>query len=118
MCDIVIAEMAEGASKEEIAGALGIDYVTLWDWEKNNAEFSKAIKEGETLSKQWWLEKGRKNLENKDFNYVGWYMNMKNRHKWADKQEVDHTSGGEKLQVQIVDWTTAKKQVEENNKEL
>lgn len=95
----VIELMSEGASLIEVAPALGIDKSTLSDWtdEKSprfNQEFSSTIKKGIDLSNAWWERNGRKNLKNKDFNYVGWYMNMRNRFGWADKQEIkqDNTS--------------------------
>lgn len=96
MPDKIIDLMSQGASKNEVAGTLGISVETLCEWQKVGGEyyikeFSEAIKKGEALSLCWWERQGRKQLENKEFSYTGWYMNMKNRFKWADKQEVEHS---------------------------
>lgn len=88
MCDAVVALMSEGASKIEVAHEIGISGETLNEWSKDNPDFSAAIKAGEAASHAWWLSKGRKNLENKDFSATLWYMNMKNRHGWRDKTEL------------------------------
>jgi hypothetical protein len=98
--------MEQGASKHEVAASLGIDTETMWRWSAKkddpcfNESFSKAIKRGELLSRAWWERKGRENLSSKDFNATLWYMNMKNRHGWSDKQKIEH-SGNTKSEVQI-----------------
>lgn len=96
MLPIILELMEQGASKVEVCAAISICNDTLIEWCKPeskyyNKELSETIKKGERLSQAWWEANGRKNLENPKFNYTGWYMNMKNRFKWADKTEVEHT---------------------------
>lgn len=98
MCGIVIELMAEGASKIEVMAELGIWEEAFYSYIRKHEDFSQAVKKGTQLSAAWWERKGRVNLENGQFSYTGWYMNMKNRFGWTDKQDV-HNTGDMQLNV-------------------
>lgn len=81
----------EGASIVELSASLGISREHFYQLSKRDPIFSDTIKECKRRSEAWWERVGRQNLTNKEFNYTGWYMNMKNRFGWADKTTSDVT---------------------------
>lgn len=87
-CQVLIDQMREGASIEEVAGEICVETKTLYNWAEKHPEFLQAKRKGEALSRQWWMKQGRIALRDKEFNSSLWYMNMKNRHGWRDKQDV------------------------------
>ncbi len=97
----------EGASDVEIKALIcewrGSISNDLWDrWIEEEVQFSETIKIGKLLSESWWNKKGRKNLENKDFNFTGWYMNMKNRFGWKDRSDV--TTNDKDITTPPINW--------------
>lgn len=90
MCDKVVNLMKQGYSKYEIGLELDIDESSFYEYIKLHPEFSKAVKKGEWFSRGAWEKMGRENLKDKDFNSTLWYMNMKNRHGWSDKQDNNY----------------------------
>ncbi len=104
MCDKAVEMMKEGCSKTEVCADLDIHYDTFLCWQNPEdpcykPEFSDAIKKGEKLSHAWWEKQGRIALREKDFNHALWYMNMKNRHKWTDRQ--DHTTNDKDISTAV-----------------
>ena len=91
-CEIIIELMSEGASIEEVAAELGVVKQTLYNWMNSYPEFKEAKMRGEQLSKAWWMRQGRIALRDKEFSPTLFYMNMKNRFGWSDKQETKETS--------------------------
>lgn len=112
MCKIAYNEFCEGASITEVSAILGITRETFYDWDKNNPEFSDAVKKGLMQSEAWWMKRGRLELCNKEFSPALWYMNMKNRFKWTDRQEQNvEISGNVSIADKVIE---ARKRVENN----
>ena len=108
----------KGASDVEVRATLGKEfdkrgYISddLWyRWIEEEPDFSRTVKAGKLLSELWWQAQGRVNLENKDFSATLWYMNMKNRFGWRDKQ--DFTTDGQKINISVVDYSSFAKKEE------
>ena len=93
--------MALGLSFESFGAEVGACRDSLYRWVKEHEEFSDAKKHGAQLNLQFWEKIGMKGMVGVDQGFKGfnaslWIFNMKNRHRWADRQEVEHTgkSGG------------------------
>ena len=115
--DDILGLYEEGASDVEIRALVLFKLgrktfsFNLWDrWLEEEEEFSETVKMGKMLSNAWWERTGREGLfSNGDpmkdkLNYTGWYMNMKNRFGWTDRQEIksDVTTNGESLTAPVV----------------
>ena len=91
--DEILYRYEEGAADIEIQALIhswrGSFSKDLWGrWMKEEEEFSDTIKLGRMYSEAWWTSTGRTNLRQRDFSYVGWYMNMKNRFGWKDRADI------------------------------
>ncbi len=88
----ILELMRKGASQVEVAAMLEINADTLFQWKKDIPEFSDTMRQGIRLSQAWWERQGREGVWNKylgdNLNGAVWYMNMKNRFGWCDKQEI------------------------------
>lgn len=98
MCDVFVEMSSRGCSRIEFCAQVGIDYSTFLDYQRKHPVFSQAVKRGLQLCQAWWERKGRENMGVKEFNYTGWYMNMKNRFRdseipWTDAKEIKHSGG-------------------------
>lgn len=112
MCETVIELGKEGMSKCEIGVNLDISHDTFCRWQKENADFSEAVKEAMRYSQAWWEAKGRQATFGgvDGFNATSYIFNMKNRFRdeWNDTVKNEHTGpdGGpivQKIERVIVD---------------
>lgn len=99
-CSELIVHMAKGLSFESFAAVVAVNRDTLHEWCKVHEAFSDAKKEAFDKNLLFWENHGieglysitdydeetGKPLKSKTLNSTVWIFNMKNRHKWRDKQ--------------------------------
>lgn len=99
-CDLLISHMARGLSFESFAAVIKVNQDTLHEWVKVHPNFSEAKKVAFSENLLFWEQQGidglystvdydeetGKPLRSKTLNSPIWIFNMKNRHKWRDRQ--------------------------------
>jgi hypothetical protein len=99
----VLSLFKEGVGKSTVLCFLGVSRDTFYNWLKKDLNscdkecvelyknFQETIKQGEAASQSWWEEKGRNNLDNRDFNTPLYNFNMKNmfRRDYGDEQKIE-----------------------------
>jgi hypothetical protein len=94
-CEKVVDLGRSGASKAEMAHALGCTRQTMDNWAAAHPEFLDAVKEAVEASQGWWESEGRKATfgATPNFNATSFIFNMKNRFPadWRDKQDHELT---------------------------
>ena len=75
----VLELAAQGCCKAEIAAALGVVCKRLDVWAAVHPEFRDALRRARALEYAWWLEAGRKGMNDKSWNLASWELQMRNR---------------------------------------
>lgn len=89
-CDLLKEHMAKGYSFEAFAADINSHKDTLYEWVKTYPDFSDSKRIGESVSLKFWEGLGVGGVVGQidGFNTTAWIFNMKNRHKWSDRNEV------------------------------
>lgn len=85
---IVTEAYQEGYSDVEVCRELRITLKQFSKLYTDNDKFAELIDFGRMLSHAWWMEKARRNLNDRAFNTSLYVMVMKNRYGWAEKLEA------------------------------
>jgi hypothetical protein len=110
-CSMLLDHMTSGLSYESFAGVISVHRDTLYNWEKEYSDFFDAKRRGSAKNLLYWEKEGQKGLwdeteyndqgkpiHKKTLNSTVWIFNMKNRHKWRDRQDVDITTTDTQLE--------------------
>jgi hypothetical protein len=112
----LFAHLAEGYSYETAPVLFMVSLDTMYEWEKRYPEYALAKRMGVAASQKYWEDLGRRGLLSgpKNFCQSVWIFSMKNRFKWRDNLDVDHTSKGEKIHSSLTEMVAAcEKRMEE-----
>jgi hypothetical protein len=106
MCDRLVEAMAKGLTAEAAAARIGISARSLFNWQKEHAEFLQAIQEGRQRSQLWWEERALAMANGEVGNTQIVMLGLRNRSRAAngwnnDTVKLEHTGPeGGPLQVE------------------
>ena len=78
----------EGATDVEVMKELKWTEKKFSEYYTTSEGFKALVDFGRLSAKAWWVQKGRKNLENRSFNTPLYAIYMKNNFGWSEKQET------------------------------
>ncbi len=85
--------MASGLSFDSFGASIGVAKDRVYEWAHKHPEFADAKKLSLELNLLWWERQSQQGLwtekDGPNFNTTLWIFNMKNRHGWRDRQDID-----------------------------
>lgn len=89
----------DGLTYEQIAHNMGIDTSTLWDWRKDNATISNAIKKGREVV-DYEVENAllKSALEGNTTAQIFWLKNRR-KQQWRDKVEIEKEDSVQRIAI-------------------
>lgn len=127
-CQGLIEHMGQGFSFESFAAVIEVNRDTLYAWEKEYLEFSDAKSIAFDKNLMFWEKLGIDHILNesesfgegvsrsKSLNSTIWIFNMKNRHKWRDRQPDE--SADVNVNINNLSDTDLNAKIEEKMKKL
>lgn len=94
-CAEVIKFMGKGKSMRQFAAHLKVPKRTIYEWEKDQPEFSQALKLARELSEAKWMDKLESLMTNRNANAALVKLYFANRFRWHEK--ADQKSSSEEL---------------------
>ncbi len=85
MDEIAYNILAQGDGVAAVCAALNICAETYYRWLLEKTEFNNACSRGRMLGKTWWDEKGKANLENRNFN-ERLHKQQVTQHYWREER--------------------------------
>lgn len=113
--DEAIPFLSQGYSLQAFAAHLGVSREAVYLWKEKHVDFCEAVEAGQAAAALFWEGALIENAVHGTGNATSCIFGVKNRsqHEWREKQEVDHTSGGEKMPNTII-LTAPKPKTEED----
>jgi hypothetical protein len=96
-CETTIEFLAQGKSVTQLSAHLGVSKKTIYNWSNENEEFLHALTRGQELSEAFWETELVDMMRDRDVNAPLVKLYFANRFGWSDKQNVDHTTAGDKV---------------------
>jgi hypothetical protein len=90
-CETVKMLLKEGKALKQIYAVLDVSQTCFNEWREKHPEFGSAVNDHLSDAEAAWIEKGMKNLDNKNFNAALYSFMMQNLHKWSRKTEQSGT---------------------------
>jgi hypothetical protein len=94
-CDLIIDEMGKGYSLDAASVRIGVNASSLYLWQQQHPDFSKAIEEGRRRALQWWEDRALNVADGKPGNQQMISLALRNRSRaangWVDTQKLEHS---------------------------